>query len=713
MPSNYFILAHQLQLEGNLEESINAYHQAIEVNPKFSWSYHYLGKVLTKLGRLDEAVKAYTQAIELNYNSAWHHHKLGEVLLEKKLRDDAVACFQSAIKINPNMYQSYNKLGELFAKKGLLDLAVSFYRQSISLNQNFCWPYYNLAEVLFKQKKWFEAVPFYQKAIHLHPYLFRDSDKLAIALKKQGRLKEAIAAYKYLIELNPNIPKLHHHLADTLQKLGNLEQAVASYQHAIKLSPKMDLLHRHLGNVFQRLGNLEQAAASYHYAIKLKPKVEDYCNLGLILAEQSKWIEAINYYLQGLKIQPKSEKIHQYLGDSLKQLGYSEEALSCYELRLPAKFLKKLIDWEVTSINSPNNNINHIKIGSAYQCHLIPPKTVKQNIHKNFTTNHLTSPETFVAIVPHGKAWIYKLGFVVITSDNKLVQEVSRRKKYPEELVMLSPKKPPIFKIDGTVAIILGFQNYFTWMCQVLPCIKLLRQSNIDMENIDKFAFHISYKPYQIETLKLLDIPLDKIIRIDDHIDAHPHIQSQNLIVPSPIITRNSDELRVTKWGCEFLRNEFLTEKKVAKSSDSLRIYISRKKADVRHVINEKQVMEFIQKFGFQSVVLESLTVSEQVALLAKAEAVISPHGAGLTNIMFCSPGTKIIEIFSPIYVIVTYWIISNHCQLDYYYLLGESSFNDPKAKRLASLPYSQRCRFSNIFVNINSLSQIMRTAGL
>lgn len=615
------------------------------------------------------------------------------------------------------MYQSYNKLGELFAKQELLERAITFYRKSITLNQNFCLPYYNLAEVLSQQKKWLEAVTFYQKAIHLNPCLFRPHYGLAIALKKQGKLKEAITAYKYAIEINPNISKVYHQLADALQKQGNLEQAVASYQYAIKLQPKSASLHRHLGNILNKLGHLEQANNSYLYAIELQPKVEDYCSLGLILAQQNKCLEAIKYYLQGLNVEPNYQKAYQYLGDSLKQLGYSEVAMSCYKLNLPIELLKKLNlwkpmrDWEVTSIYNSNHNVTQIKIDSAKECSLIPPKTLEKNIHQSLTKNQLTSPETFVAIIPNGKAWIYKLSFVVITSNNQLLQEVSRRDKHPEELVMSFPKKPPIFKIDGTVAIILGFQNYFTWMCHVLPCIQLLRQGGIDMESVDKFAIHTSHKSYQVETLKLLDIPTDKIISIKEK--EHPHIQAQSLIVPSPIIARNTNELRVTKWGCQFLRNEFLNEKILAKSSDSLRIYISRKKAKLRQVINEVQVMEFLQKFGFKSVVLESLPVLEQVALLAKAEVVISPHGAGLTNIMFCAPGTKVIEIFSPSYVIRTYWVISNHCHLNYYYMLGEKSFDDPAAKRMASLPYGKRCRFRNIFVNINSLSQVMSIAGL
>jgi capsular polysaccharide biosynthesis protein len=52
----------------------------------------------------------------------------------------------------------------------------------------------------------------------------------------------------------------------------------------------------------------------------------------------------------------------------------------------------------------------------------------------------------------------------------------------------------------------------------------------------------------------------------------------------------------------------------------------------------------------------------------------VAPHGAGLCNIVFCSPGTKVIEIFSPELVTLFYWKLSNQLGLDYYYMLGKGS---------------------------------------
>ena len=68
---------------------------------------------------------------------------------------------------------------------------------------------------------------------------------------------------------------------------------------------------------------------------------------------------------------------------------------------------------------------------------------------------------------------------------------------------------------------------------------------------------------------------------------------------------------------------------------------------------------------------LEELSLSAQIALFAGAEAVVAPHGAGLTNLIWCAPQTKVLEIFSPLYVNLCYWAIASVVDADYYYLLG------------------------------------------
>lgn len=72
------------------------------------------------------------------------------------------------------------------------------------------------------------------------------------------------------------------------------------------------------------------------------------------------------------------------------------------------------------------------------------------------------------------------------------------------------------------------------------------------------------------------------------------------------------------------------------------RIYISRQR---RTLTNELEVQELVQRYGFQIVRLEQLSLDDQVALFARARAVMGFHGAGLSNILYCQAQPLIFEI--------------------------------------------------------------------
>jgi capsular polysaccharide biosynthesis protein len=89
------------------------------------------------------------------------------------------------------------------------------------------------------------------------------------------------------------------------------------------------------------------------------------------------------------------------------------------------------------------------------------------------------------------------------------------------------------------------------------------------------------------------------------------------------------------------------------------------------------------------------MTFSEQVKLFAETEIVVAPHGAGLTNIMFCPEKTVVVELFGPPhYIRPDYFQLAHNLGLQYEYLL---------------------CIYQeyDLQVDINSLSQILRRYGV
>lgn len=71
---------------------------------------------------------------------------------------------------------------------------------------------------------------------------------------------------------------------------------------------------------------------------------------------------------------------------------------------------------------------------------------------------------------------------------------------------------------------------------------------------------------------------------------------------------------------------------------------------------------------------LEKLCFQEQIILFRDAEIVIAPYGAGLTNMIFCKEGIKLIEILNPNFQATCYCILANLKKIDYYCIFGEGA---------------------------------------
>jgi hypothetical protein len=75
------------------------------------------------------------------------------------------------------------------------------------------------------------------------------------------------------------------------------------------------------------------------------------------------------------------------------------------------------------------------------------------------------------------------------------------------------------------------------------------------------------------------------------------------------------------------------------------RIFISRAGAARRRLVNEEDAWALLAPAGFERVQMEALTFSQQVALMKQTRVLLAPHGAGLTNMMFCPAGAHVVEM--------------------------------------------------------------------
>lgn len=274
--------------------------------------------------------------------------------------------------------------------------------------------------------------------------------------------------------------------------------------------------------------------------------------------------------------------------------------------------------------------------------------------------------QPFVVSIPEGRFWGAH-GGAVITPNHKILADISIEPGLFQinfNFQVFKNKFPPIPRYyDENVALLhasYGF-NYFHLMFDIAARLDLLRRSKIP---IQRYVTNHSL-PIQDEVLSLLGIPKEQRIEVTSSLI----LQAKELVIPS---YTGSSLGFVPKWACDFLRKELLLNRKVEKIAGYERIYISRGMAGHRIVVNEKEIMDILTPLGFKHIILENEPVARKIQIFHSADVVIAPHGAGLTNLLFCNPGTTVIELFSPNWMLSCFKMISSYYGLNYYELMGK-----------------------------------------
>ena len=103
-------------------------------------------------------------------------------------------------------------------------------------------------------------------------------------------------------------------------------------------------------------------------------------------------------------------------------------------------------------------------------------------------------------------------------------------------------------------------------------------------------------------------------------------------------------------------------------------LYVSRNEARMRRLLNEEAILPTLRDLGFEIIRPGEMPLATQVEKFRNARVVLAPHGAGLTNILFCRPGTTLIEIFPRGGVHGSMFMrIASQRDFDYYFAVGES----------------------------------------
>jgi len=123
-----------LDYQRKYDEAIDAYDEAIELDPNYAKAWNSKGITLSKQNKLNEGIKCFDEATRLdpNYADAWKNK--GIVLYGQGKYDEAVKAFDEATKIDPKMIIAWNNKGNALGKQGKFVEAIEAYDEAIRID---------------------------------------------------------------------------------------------------------------------------------------------------------------------------------------------------------------------------------------------------------------------------------------------------------------------------------------------------------------------------------------------------------------------------------------------------------------------------------------------------------------------------------------------------------------------------------------------------
>lgn len=256
---------------------------------------------------------------------------------------------------------------------------------------------------------------------------------------------------------------------------------------------------------------------------------------------------------------------------------------------------------------------------------------------------------------------IYNGGFIVFSSENKRPYSVFSSYVYNDyidnlDLSQINCAYDNLFFCGD----IFGPNNYFIWMANYLPRIsisaKCLPHYDIAMENTPQ-------KKFQTETLNYAGVASNRFHRLNPGNYAVKNFAA--------LSTNTSDYVHCFHGGSLEYANHVIDIIPRLHFSSPERLFVTRAKNLNRTIANSDEIESYLKSHGFHTLDAGDHSVAEQATFFRQAKFIIGIHGAALANLMFCRPGTKILELLSPIGGSPSFGRISAMLQLDYQLLIG------------------------------------------
>jgi tetratricopeptide (TPR) repeat protein len=184
--------------------------------------------------------------------------------------------FKKALEMNQADAASWVNLGlRVYQERGQLERAEACYRKAIEVRPGFAPAYYNLGVLAEIKNTPARAESLYLKAIRLNPIMEGPYVNIGALALARGDFERARRFYLKASEVNPENPRALVGLGVTMFQLEGFDRAMNYFNRAIDAAPEFPDIYFNLALVFARSGRHLEAANYALWTLKLDPADEE------------------------------------------------------------------------------------------------------------------------------------------------------------------------------------------------------------------------------------------------------------------------------------------------------------------------------------------------------------------------------------------------------------------------------------------------------
>ncbi|CAD8107807.1 unnamed protein product [Paramecium primaurelia] len=236
--------ADSLKKNGNYEEALKLYEQALEKDPKDIPSLNGKGNCLRLLLKFGESLQTLETALKLNRNSI-SLYGAGECLRMLKQFNDAEEFYMESLtkakeesqSQDPIIFMNLRGLGDILRAKGEFQKSINFYDQALALNENHALSLFGKAESLRGLGKYEDSIIYYKKSLEINKNDLISLSGLGESLRILKNYSEAQNYYEQALQIDKNRVVCLLGLSQCLRKQLQPKGALELIDRVLKFNP--------------------------------------------------------------------------------------------------------------------------------------------------------------------------------------------------------------------------------------------------------------------------------------------------------------------------------------------------------------------------------------------------------------------------------------------------------------------------------------------